>query len=255
MKLFSARPSSKEGHSGVEEAVARIQKGDELLRSRFIEQYTNYIIGTAARIKGRHIEVENDEEFAAALIAFNRAIDRYDPGRGASFFSFASLLIKLEIYDLYSRSSGSCEVPLSQLNSRDEEDKEDGMPGEEAAAIENYRIEEDHFYLKQEIAIYTAMLKEYSLSFSELAKDSPRHRDTRHRMMAVAARLAEDKESAASIIKNKVLPVKKISEEEGLSRKTIERHRRFILANFILMLSDLDYLKEYIKDAMRGGDG
>jgi RNA polymerase sigma factor len=73
-------------------------------------------------------------------------------------------------------------------------------------------------------------------------------------MIMLAKMLSEEMDLKASIIKKKTLPLKEMESRLDYSRKTLERHRKYILANFILINSDLDYLKEYIKDVLQGGE-
>jgi len=229
--------------------LASIQRGDEVLRNQFIEKYTYYIISVASRIKGRYIQIENDEEFPIALGAFNRAIDLYDPTKGASFFTFAGLLIKRDIIDFYKKNSTVLEIPMSQLKGEnDDPDREAGSPND------MMRIQEDQFNLQQEIAIYKTLLKEYAIDFHTLASASPKHAGARRRMIILAKKLSEDCSIKSSIIREKTLPLKEIDGWMNLSRKTLERHRKYILANFILINSDLEYMKNYIKDILQEGE-
>lgn len=48
--------------------------------------------------------------------------------------------------------------------------------------------------------------------------------------------------------KKKRLPIKKILPLVDVSKKTIERNRKYILAVFVLLNEDFMYLKEYVKE-------
>jgi len=247
LKLFSFRASSEDSGDALLKELEAARQNDAL-RSRFIDRYTNYIASVAGRVKGSYIHIENDEEYALALGAFNRALDTYDPDKGASFLAYAGLLIKRELIDFYRRSRREREIPVSQL-------REDDDPEFEPGRVEDIICrQEEEFNLRQEIGIYKALLEEYSLTFSQLAAASPRHADVRKRMLMVARRLAEDPAARSSIIKKKTLPLKEMEAWSGLSRKTLERHRKYILASFILINSDLVYLRDYIKDCLQSGD-
>ena len=95
---------------------------------------------------------------------------------------------------------------------------------------------------------------EYSIDFDTLVYVSPKHAAVRRRMIQLAKKLSEDSFASAYIIKRKALPMKEIENRVDFSRKTLERHRKYILANFILINSDLDCLKDYIKDVLQEGD-
>ena len=251
MRVFSFKAASNDTcQDAVFDEIKAIREGNEALRSQFIERYANYILSTASRVKGRYIQIENDEEYPIALGAFNRAIDCYDPDRGASFFTFAGLLIRRAIIDLYKKNSTVREIAVSQLK-EEEDDYGEREPGNVEQTI---CFQEDQFNLQQEITIYKALLMEYSIDFNVLVSVSPKHAGVRRRMIRLAKKLTEDSYTRDFIKKRKALPLKDIENRVDFSRKTLERHRKYILANFILINSDLDYLKDYIKDVLQEGE-
>ena len=96
--MFFSKAASRDRRQDAEiDEIQAIREGDEALRSQFIKKHTNYILSIANKIKGRYIQIENDEEYPIALDAFNRAIDCYDPDKGASFLTFAGMLIRRAI--------------------------------------------------------------------------------------------------------------------------------------------------------------
>lgn len=50
------------------------------------------------------------------------------------------------------------------------------------------------------------------------------------------------------VMEKKRLPIKKILPLVDVSKKTIERNRKYILAVFVLLNEDFMYLKEYVKE-------
>ncbi|HHY81834.1 MAG TPA: RNA polymerase sigma-I factor [Clostridiales bacterium] len=254
MRVFSVKAALKDtDQDAVIDEIKAIREGNEALRNQFIERYINFILSTASRIKGRYIQIENDEEYPIALSAFNRAIDCYDPDKGTSFFTFAGLLIQRAIIDLYKKNSTVREISTSQLR-----EEEDACGQDEYCEPENVeqaiRFQEDSFNLQQEITIYKALLTEYSIDFNLLVSATPKHAGVRRRMIRLAKMLSEDSTARAYITKRKCLPLKDIESKVDFSRKTLERHRKYILANFILINSDLDYMKDYIKDILQEGE-
>ncbi len=255
--MFFSKAASRDRRQDADiDEIQAIREWNEALRSQFIKKHTNYILGIANKIKGRYIQIENDEEYPIALDAFNRAIDCYDPDKGASFLTFAGILIRRAIVDLYRKNSTIQEIAISQL--KNEEDSSSNREIDELLEPGNVeeiiRLQEDQFNLRQEITIYKALLMEYSIDFNTLVNVSPKHDAVRRDMIQLAKSLSEDPDTKAFIQHRKVLPLKKIESKVSRSRKTLERHRRYILASFILINSDLDYLKDYIKDVLREGE-
>ncbi|WP_305217061.1 sigma factor, partial [Klebsiella pneumoniae] len=71
-----------------------------------LTQFTPLVIKIASGLTGRYMQVGRDEEISVGLLALNEAIDRYDPDKGASFISFASMVISNRLRD-YLRSQRS----------------------------------------------------------------------------------------------------------------------------------------------------
>ena len=79
--------------------VRKIQDGDERLREQFIVDYRPFVIKTISRFCGKFIELENADEYSVGLIAFNEAINGYDPVKGSGFISFAGQVIRRRLID------------------------------------------------------------------------------------------------------------------------------------------------------------
>jgi RNA polymerase sigma factor len=265
LRVFSFKAAlSDTGRDAVLDEIMAIREGNETLRSQFIQRHTKYILSIASKVKGSYVQIENDEEYSIALFAFNRAIDFYEPTKGATFLSYAGCLIRNAIIDLYRKNSTIREVAVSQLKDedggyRDGSSRDSGRP----VTIESLnpgnveqviRMQEDQFNLQQEITIYKALLSEYSIDFNVLVTASPKHVKTRRNMIRLAKTLSEDPFSRAFIKKRRLLPMNDLEKWAGVSRRTLGRHRKYILAVFILLDSDLDYLKDYIKDVLQEGE-
>lgn len=224
MRVFSFKAALTEKKvKDISDEITAIQKGNEVLRNQFIEKYTNYIVSIASRVKGTYVQIENDEEYSVALNAFNRAIDLYNSDRGASFFTFAGLLIKRDIIDLYRKNNRLKEIPISHLKDEDKEHSEYELIDMDLMI----RRQEDQFNLQQEINIYKTLLKEYAIDFNALVSASPKRAEARRKMIGIAKKLSEEIDLKTSIIKRKTLPLKEMENWVDFSRKTLERHRKY----------------------------
>lgn len=255
MRVFSFRTAlSDTCQDAVLDEIRAIREGNMALRSQFIKKYSNFILSMASKVKGRYIEVENDEEYSIALAAFDRAIDCFHQGKGATFLAFAALLIKRDIIDLYRKNGAIREIAVSQLKDK-ENDTRDSLSSSIMDDAERViHIQEEQFNLKQEITIYKALLSEYSIDFSVLISATPKQVTARRSMIRVAKVLSEDPFLSACTQNQKSLPMKDLESRVDISRRTLQRHRLYILASFILFTSDLDYLKDYIKNVLQEGE-
>lgn len=63
----------------------------------------------------------------------------------------------------------------------------------------------------------------------------------------VAKLLVENEELKEMLFTNKRLPIKQLEKMVDVSRKTIERNRKYIIAIALILSSDYVYMKDYIK--------
>jgi RNA polymerase sigma factor len=94
------------------------------------------------------------------------------------------------------------------------------------------------------------VLKEFGLSFEELIEQSPKHLDARKNAIKVAKALIENEDLKELLFKKKKLPIKQLEKIVSVSRKTIERNRKYIVSMAIILAGDYVYLKEYIKGVL-----
>ncbi len=95
-------------------------------------------------------------------------------------------------------------------------------------------------------------LKSFGISFDDLVKLSPKHMDTKLMCVSVAKKLSENNELSEKLLRDKKLPIAEILTSFSLNRKTIENHRKFIIALFLIMKSDMDIIKGYIGFLVKG---
>jgi RNA polymerase sigma factor len=88
------------------------------------------------------------------------------------------------------------------------------------------------------------------LSFSDLVENSPKHQDARKNAITAAKMLVENEELKESLFEKKRLPIKQLERKVNVSRKTIERNRKYIIAIALILSSDYVYMKEYIKGVL-----
>lgn len=226
----------------LEDKVESIQDGDEHLRNEIIKAYQPFIAKSVSAVCKRYIK-DNDDEYSIGMIAFNDAIELYSRKKGASFLSFAQVIIKRKIID-HIRKENRKKIPLSLDQERGEEIGENGL--EIAQAKKVYQLKEDSWYRQQEILELQKELKRYKITFKELTKISPKHKDARESAFQVAKQLIDDPALKEHVLNKKRIPIKKLLTRVSVSKKTLERNRKYILAIFIILTGDFIYLKEYL---------
>jgi len=168
--------------SPVDKLLIPAKSGDKGAREELLRQYTPLVLRVGSQVSGRYLQVGRDEEVSVGLLALNEAIDRFDAGRGASFISFSEMVIKRRLIDFYRRQKGQGEIPLSELESEDDEGNllQTVEHRQAQASFALVREAEDR---KDEIVRYSKRLSEFGIRFSELVEISPKHEDARDRAL------------------------------------------------------------------------
>lgn len=225
--------------------IRRAQGGDSQARQDLLVHFEPLILRIASRVVGRYVRKGQDDEISVALIAFDEAIRAFDPDRGRGFTRFAEQVIRRRLVDHYRRTKNQ-EVVFSVLEEEDDQGST-FVPALTQAAVERHVEETEADERRAEIAAYAEALGRYGISFAELTRISPKHEDSRRSAMAVAHRVAGDPALRARLRDRGELPLKELEQAVSLSRKTLERQRRYIIAVAVLLMGDFPHLGEYVR--------
>lgn len=227
--------------------VDKIQNGEHELRNELIRQYHPYILKTTSRFYRRFIDPQRDDAYSIALAAFNEAITGYSPEGGRLFLGFAETVINRRLIDhVRQETRQAATIPYSAFDSEDEDNDNSMNRLEVSQAMDAYDQEKSTEERKMEIAALTVELGEYGISFGDLVNHSPRHQDSRETMLRVGRRLAKDENMVHSLREKRQLPIKELCIAESVSRKTIERHRKYLIAVALIAYGTYPFLQEYV---------
>ncbi|WP_342048700.1 RNA polymerase sigma-I factor [Bacillus sp. OTU530] len=226
-----------------EEIVTRLQAG-EGDKEAFLAQYQPFVRKVVSNVCKRYI-TEQDDEYSIGLFAFHQAIEKYSYEKGKSFFAFAELLIKRDVID-YIRK----EVRHNLVFLKEEQEEENliDMQG----SLSEYLKEIENESRKEEIFHFQKVLDEFHISFSDLVRNSPKHHDTREHVIEISQIVVQDEQMLHELFQKKRVPLKQLESRVRVSRKTLERHRKYIIAMCIIFSNEYTYIKEYIKGWVNG---
>jgi RNA polymerase sigma factor len=221
-------------------------KGDETARDELLRFHRPFIFRVASRFAGRPLDERNDDELSIALLAFNEAIGQYEGRREASFLSYAATVIRHRLIDHYRRvrREGPSTVPLEM------ELEEDliGCPAEVREAWVRYEAEQEETRTAEEVDLLVAELARFGISLADLVASSPKHRDTRERLLRVARLLLDHPELMEYLRRTRQLPLKDLERISGVSRKVLESGRRYVLAVALVMQHpELERIRTHIR--------
>lgn len=226
------------------ELAIEAKAGNEEVMNDLLFVSIPFMKKTASFICKRPID-EHDEEFSVTILGFHEAVMAFNPQESASFQTFAHLIIRRRLVD-YIRKETSRKEQLLTLDFYEEDSSEQHFLFNEKS-MDTYQEKQRSVSRKEEILLYSELLAQYNLSFEDLTKSSPKHVDARKTAFQIAQIVAEQKEFYNYLLKNKKLPLKEIENLVDVSRKTLERQRKYIIAVVLLLNSDLNFMKDYVK--------
>ena len=218
--------------------VERAKNGDRTGREELIVNNQAFIAKCVSQAVYSQADVKATDEYSIALLAFNEAIDSYDMTRGASFHGFARQVIKRRLVDHY-RTSRRHENEVLYAEPPDVvAEPESPFPADE---------------MKEEIERLAVRLDTFGISFKDLVDNTPKHRDSRQIAIGIARRILEDSAMRASLERKKKLPFTALLKQLFFNPKTIQRHRKYIIAVYLILGDELPLLQAYVQGAEKGG--
>lgn len=220
----------------LEQILKKVQEeGSTAERNMLIEHYRPFILRTVSHVCKRQIGWNHDES-SVGLIAFNEAIDRYNETLGKSFDNFAFMLIRNRLVDEFRKQETILRSESVIYDHVQDEFAQTAL--EIASAMEAYEREQTAFELAQELTLYDETLQEYGVSLEELEDYSPKHRDSRKQFIQMAKLFSGHADWVEILHTTKRLPMKEMLDFFKVSRKTLERNRKYLIALVLIYSSE-----------------
>ena len=235
------------GNNSADALVLQAQQGDEEALYILLDSYSPFMKKVAAQVCKRFID-QQDEEYSIALSAFNEAVEKFDSNKNSSFLTFAHMVIRRRIIDFIRKESQRDEFIYDFTASAHDEETRNWV--EDRISMAKFSSDQEAELRKEEIMQFARTLSDYGISFQVLAKVSPSHEDARRTSIQIAQLIVETHEYKEFLLEKKKLPIKEVEQLVQVSRKTIERNRKYIIAVALLLLSDLHHLKDYVKERL-----
>ncbi|MFZ5646559.1 MAG: RNA polymerase sigma-I factor [Bacillota bacterium] len=228
----------------MDQIIMMAQKGDIDARNKLIDSHKDFIAGISSRMCKRFLTWDNDDEISIALLAFNEAIDKFKPGGGAGFHSFAQRVIRSRLVDYFRRESRHRHLSLSPMGPEDEELSRYDLE----YSRDQYYEDEKQADFSEVVEIYMEVLNQYGVTLDDLIRVSPKHRDSKETLMKVALRLTDEPDLLEYLKKYKLLPIKELESITGVKRRVLEKGRKYLIALSIILSDPRFYpLKEFTR--------
>lgn len=236
-----------EEHGILEQVYAAkesVQAADQL-----IGDYLPFIRAETAKFLKRPPEEGRDDELSIAMIAFHEAIGGYAKHRG-SFLKYASMLIRSRLID-YARKERRHRQTVSL---------DAPAAGEESASLgETLPEERDHpeesahrQATRQEIEELSRQMESFGVSLSDVADNCPKQQRTLEACRKALRHAQENPELLDAFLRTKKLPLGPLA-AAGVERKTLERHRKYLVALLLIATNGYEILRGHLRQVMKGG--
>lgn len=232
------------------EIVRRVRaaKSDVSEADSLISEYMPFIKSEASKFLGRRVDEDRDDELSIAMIAFHEAIKSYSPERG-SFMSFAAMIIKSRLID-YARKEQRHKgvIYLDEPGENDE--------GTLAESLTDERVYQDEIVereaTRQEIEELTAVMAKYGVTLTDVAENCPKQERTLSACRAALRYAVENPEILDELLSSGKLPVSRLVSGGRVERKTLERHRKYMVALLLIYTNGFEILRGHLSHMVKG---
>lgn len=228
-------------------------KDDNPGLNAFIENNSSFIKHCAYKTVHRFVS-DSDDEYAVAMSAFCEAVRSFDESKG-TFSSFAQMVIKRRLLDFmdkeYRRQHEICVDPGIMEGELDDDGENPIIQSLKEASEREHELKDTAIpgalTVKDEIEALSQVLEDYGFSFMDLTECSPQAQKTKTACGLVIKTLIESELLMSRFRKAKTLPIKELSGSTGISRKILDRHRRYIIASVEILTGEYPLLQEYMQ--------
>ena len=228
-------------------------KEDNTAADELIKSYMGFIKAETAKFI-RRIPIEGqDDELGISMMAFYESILSYDKSRG-NFLKFAGRNIKNRLIDYYRKEKRHLGMISLNQPSGDEEDGEliDSFSDQKSETDERISAQAT----KEEIQEFAKKLAEFDISFSDVADNCPKQQRTLEACHIALRFSCKHPELLDVLLKTKKLPMAKLEEGAKISRKTLDRHRKYIVAIMLAFTNGYEIIRGHLHKvaSIEGGD-
>lgn len=238
----------EEDHSRLVRQVCEAKK-DMAAADRLIREYLPFIKTETAKYLKRPPVEGNDDELSIAMIAFHEAILRYSKSRGA-FLPYASVLIKNRLID-YTRKEKkhrgilSIETPAG--------DNGDTIGDQIPCGTDRQEELVERDATQKEIEELSRQMEQFGISLTDVANNCPRQKRTLKACQKVLAYARGEQGLLEELLRTRRLPIARLAEGSKVERKTLERHRKYLIALLLIYTNGYEIIRGHLKQVMKGG--
>ena len=224
-------------------AKENIQAADQLIGT-----YMPFIKAETAKFLKRPPIEGHDDELSIAMMAFHEAVGGYSRTRGA-FLKYAAMLIKSRLIDYQRKEQRhrkilSLDAPTMEGDTTLGETLTDEREPHEEIVSRNATRQEN-----EELAW---QMQEFGITLSDVADNCPKQQRTLEACRKALQYARENPELLEDLLESKRLPIGKLTAGSGVERKTLERHRKYMVSLLLMYTNGYEIIRGHLKQVMKG---
>ena len=240
MQLETQQPTRQAEHDLVFQV--RAAQADPAAADTLIGQYMPFIRSETYKFTHAPIEAGHEDELSIATLAFYEAALSYQRGRGA-FLPYAAAAIRNRLIDHYRaerRHGGS--VSLDAPAGGDGRLRAEPLPAtRDIGGAYDLRAA-----TRAEIEAFGRQLAGYGIGFSDVADNCPRQERTLAACRAVLDCARANPILLEKLVRTGRLPMQDLALGSGVDKKTIERHRKYLVAILLAFTNGYEIIRGHL---------
>lgn len=225
--------------SDIEQAIYSARQSKSQL-NRLINEYLPFIKKQLIGLKG--LRLEYDDMMSLAMLTFSSCVFQYEPQKG-NFFAFCGTCIKNRLID-ESRKQARYEGKLVQMLDNDDLLYDDTI--DTRASVAAYDLQQERQSLIQEIEAFCVELNGFGIDFEELYVFCPKQTRSRLLCFKLAKEIVSTPQLYEIFVSTQRIAQTELSARFGISKKTVEKHRKYIVALVLLMTGEYPYIQAFL---------
>lgn len=228
-------------------AILAAQK-DLTIADNLIVEYMPFIKAETARFTGRSVTGDDSgEELSIAMFAFYEALCAWEDGKGA-FLALARLTIRNRLID-FRRKEQRQVIPFPTLSLDEPGGEDEGLTAHEL--IPDQSTSQDLAALEEatrdEVSEFQEALSAFDLSLNQVADSCPKQERTLRACLAARDYAKDHPTLLSKMVKTRRLPLTELVQGAGVERKTLERHRDYLIAILLAYTNGFEIIRGHLK--------
>lgn len=228
-------------------------KDDPQAADALVREYLPFIKSEVAKFLKRFPIDGEDDELGIAMFAFYEAAMAYSRKKGA-FLKLASTAIRNRLID-YQRKEQR-HVGLISLDQTVDGDEGSRTLSERlASGQDEIAHRQAQSNAREEITDFARQLSQFSLRLTDIADNCPKQERTMtacHRALAFAR---ENPILLEQLVSTRKLPIGALSEGSGIDRKSLERHRKYLVALLLAFTNGFEIIRGHLRQITSKKEG